>query len=401
MVNGAGLAMATMDIIKLAGGSPANFLDVGGGANAEQIRNAFRILLADPEVKAVLINIFGGILRCDVLAEGVIAAVRDLNVQIPVVIRMKGNNEERGKEMLRQSGLNFITAEDMARRGPEGGGRRRWPAARGRPQGEGGEVSVLVGRNTRLLVQGMGKHGTFHAIGCRDYGTKVVGGVTPGKGGTAIEGFPIFDSVSQAVQKTGANVTVIFVPPPGAADAIMEAADAGIPLIVCITEGVPTLDMVKAKEFLKGRRSRLIGPNCPGIISPGEKCKVGIMPGHIHKGGAVGVVSRSGTLTYEAVGQLTALGIGQSTCIGIGGDPIIGTNHTDALELFNKDRSTRAIVMIGEIGGNAEEEAAAYVKKHVKKPVVGFIAGQTAPPGRRMGHAGAIIAGARARRKRR
>jgi succinyl-CoA synthetase alpha subunit len=254
-------------------------------------------------------------------------------------------------------------------------------------------MSVLVGRNTRLLVQGMGKHGTFHAIGCRDYGTKVVGGVTPGKGGTTIEGFAVFDSVSQAVQKTGANVTVIFVPPPGAADAIMEAADSGIPLIVCITEGVPTLDMVKAKEFLKGRSSRLIGPNCPGIISPGEKCKVGIMPGHIHKGGAVGVVSRSGTLTYEAVGQLTALGIGQSTCIGIGGDPIIGTNHTDALELFNKDRGTRAIVMIGEIGGNAEEEAAAYVKKHVKKPVVGFIAGQTAPPGRRMGHAGAIIAG--------
>jgi succinyl-CoA synthetase alpha subunit len=254
-------------------------------------------------------------------------------------------------------------------------------------------VSVLVSRNTRLLVQGMGKHGTFHAMGCRDYGTRVVGGVTPGKGGSTIEGFPIFDSVSQAVQKTGANVTVIFVPPPGGADAIMEAADAGIPLIVCITEGVPTLDMVKAKEYLASRSSRLIGPNCPGVISPGEKCKVGIMPGHIHKGGSVGVVSRSGTLTYEAVGQLTALGIGQSTCIGIGGDPIIGTNHTDALELFNKDRGTRAIVMIGEIGGNAEEEAAAYVKQHVKKPVVGFIAGQTAPPGRRMGHAGAIIAG--------
>jgi len=193
------------------------------------------------------------------------------------------------------------------------------------------------------------------------------------------------------VQKTGANVSVIFVPPPGAADAIMESADAGIPLIVCITEGVPTLDMVKAKEFLKDRSSRLIGPNCPGIISPGEKCKVGIMPGHIHKGGSVGVVSRSGTLTYEAVAQLTALGIGQSTCIGIGGDPIIGTNHTAAIELFAKDRGTRAIVMIGEIGGSAEEEAAAYVKAHVRKPVVGFIAGQTAPPGRRMGHAGAII----------
>jgi succinyl-CoA synthetase alpha subunit len=254
-------------------------------------------------------------------------------------------------------------------------------------------VSVLVGRSSRVLVQGMGKHGTFHAVGCRDYGTKVVGGVTPGKGGTRIEGFPIFDSVQQAVDRTEANVSMIFVPPPGAADAIMEAADAGVPLVVCITEGVPTLDMVKVAQYLEGRPTRLIGPNCPGIISPAEKCKVGIMPGHIHKAGAVGVVSRSGTLTYEAVDQLSALGIGQSTCIGIGGDPIVGTNHTDALELFNKDRGTRAIVMIGEIGGNAEEEAADYVKKHVRKPVVGFIAGQTAPPGRRMGHAGAIIAG--------
>jgi succinyl-CoA synthetase alpha subunit len=254
-------------------------------------------------------------------------------------------------------------------------------------------VSVLVGKDTRLLVQGMGKHGTFHAKGCRDYGTNVVGGVTPGKGGTTNEGFPIFDSVAEAVSKTGANVSVIFVPPPGAADAIMEAADAGIGVIVCITEGVPTLDMVKAAAFLEERPARLIGPNCPGIISPAERCKIGIMPGHIHMGGTVGVVSRSGTLTYEAVGQLTALGIGQSTCIGIGGDPIIGTNHTAAMKLFNEDPGTEAIVMIGEIGGNAEEEAAAYVKEHVKKPVVGFIAGQTAPPGRRMGHAGAIISG--------
>jgi len=254
-------------------------------------------------------------------------------------------------------------------------------------------MSVLVGKGTRLLVQGMGKHGTFHAIGCRDYGTNVVGGVTPGKGGTTHEGFPLFDSVEQAVRKTGANVSVIFVPPPGAADAIMEAADAGVALVVCITEGIPTLDMVKAAAYLKGRPTRLIGPNCPGIISPGEKCKVGIMPGHIHKGGEVGVVSRSGTLTYEAVAQLTALGIGQSTCIGIGGDPIIGTNHTDALRLFNEDAGTRAIVMIGEIGGSAEEEAAAFAQANVRKPIVGFIAGQTAPPGRRMGHAGAIIAG--------
>jgi succinyl-CoA synthetase alpha subunit len=254
-------------------------------------------------------------------------------------------------------------------------------------------VSILVGRDTRLLVQGMGRHGTFHAIGCRDYGTNVVGGVTPGKGGTKVEGFPLFDGVSEAVRRTGANVSIVFVPPSGAADAILEAADAGIALVVAVTEGIPTLDMVRVWEFLRGRPTRLIGPNCPGIISPGEQCKVGIMPGHIHMGGGVGVVSRSGTLTYEAVAQLTTLGIGQSTCIGIGGDPIIGTTHTDALRLFNEDPRTQAIVMIGEIGGSAEEEAAAYVKAHVTKPVVGFIAGQTAPPGRRMGHAGAIIAG--------
>ena len=254
-------------------------------------------------------------------------------------------------------------------------------------------MSVLVGRETRLLVQGMGKHGTFHAMGCRDYGTNVVGGVTPGKGGTTVEGFPLFDTVEQAVRRTGANVSIVFVPPAGAADAVIEAADAGIGVVVAITEGIPTLDMVKTWAYLKDRSTRLIGPNCPGLISPAEKCKVGIMPGHIHLGGPVGVVSRSGTLTYEAVAQLTALGIGQTTCIGIGGDPIIGTSHTDALELFNRDRSTRAVVMIGEIGGTAEEEASAYVKSHMKKPVVGFIAGQTAPPGRRMGHAGAIIAG--------
>ncbi len=254
-------------------------------------------------------------------------------------------------------------------------------------------MSVLVDKKTRVLVQGMGKHGTFHALGCRDYGTKIVGGTTPGKGGSKVEGFPLFNTVDEAVRKTGANCSMIFVPPAGAADAIMEAADAGIGLIVCITEGIPVLDMVKAKAFLAGRPVRLIGPNCPGIISPGEKCKVGIMPGHIHLPGPVGIVSRSGTLTYEAVGQLTALGIGQTTCIGIGGDPISGTSHLDALQLFNADKATKAIVMIGEIGGTAEEEAAKYVKKHVKKPVVGFIAGQTAPPGRRMGHAGAIISG--------
>ncbi len=254
-------------------------------------------------------------------------------------------------------------------------------------------MSVLVDKNTRLLVQGLtGKEGTFHALQMRDYGTNIVGGVTPGKGGTAHEGFAVFNTVAGAVKETGANASVIYVPPPFAADAIMEAADASVALIVCITEGIPALDMIKAFHYVQSRGVRMVGPNCPGVISPG-KCKVGIMPARIHLEGRVGVVSRSGTLTYEAVGQLTALGIGQSTCIGIGGDPVIGTTQRDAVELFNNDPDTDAIVMIGEIGGSAEEEAAEYVKQHVKKPVVGFICGQTAPPGRRMGHAGAIIAG--------
>ncbi|MGD9563707.1 MAG: succinate--CoA ligase subunit alpha [Pyrinomonadaceae bacterium] len=294
-------------------------------------------------------------------------------------------------------------------------------------------MAVLVDKDTRLIVQGItGKEGTFHTLQMVDYGTNVVGGVTPGKGGTTHEGIPVFNTVDDAVRETGANASVIYVPPAFAADAIMEAADAGIPVVVCITEGIPVADMVKAREFLRsadtpvrmsakhenGARgsdspsgggglaggtgdadksvrapsTRLIGPNCPGIISPG-KCKIGIMPGHIHKEGRIGVVSRSGTLTYEAVGQLTALGLGQSTAIGIGGDPIVGTTHTDALRLFQADDETDAIVMIGEIGGTAEEDAAEYARENVNKPIVAFIAGQTAPPGRRMGHAGAIISG--------
>jgi len=254
-------------------------------------------------------------------------------------------------------------------------------------------LSVLVDKSTRLVVQGItGKEGTFHTKQMVEYGTNVVGGVTPGKGGTTHEGIPVFNTVADAVKEAGANASVIYVPPSFAADAVMESADAGIPVVVCITEGIPTLDMVKVREYLRDRPTRLIGPNCPGIISPG-KCKIGIMPGHIHREGNIGVVSRSGTLTYEAVGQLTALGLGQSSAIGIGGDPIVGTTHVDALRLFQDDEETVGIVMIGEIGGSAEEDAAAFAKENVTKPIVAFIAGQTAPPGRRMGHAGAIIAG--------
>jgi succinyl-CoA synthetase alpha subunit len=256
-------------------------------------------------------------------------------------------------------------------------------------------MSILVNKNTRVVTQGItGATGQFHTRTCKEYGTQMVAGVVPGKGGTAFEGITIFDTVEQARKATGCNASVIYVPPPFAADAIMEAADAGVELVVCITEGIPILDMVKVKRYLGGKKTRLIGPNCPGIITPGE-CKIGIMPGYIHKPGKVGVISRSGTLTYEAVHQLTLLGIGQSTCIGIGGDPIIGTGHIDALKLFNEDPNTEGVILIGEIGGTAEEEAAQYIKQHFKKPVVAFIAGQTAPKGRRMGHAGAIISGGR------
>jgi len=254
-------------------------------------------------------------------------------------------------------------------------------------------MAILVNKGTRVLTQGItGATGQFHTKACKEYGTQMVAGVTPGKGGGSYEGIPIFDTVARAVAETGANASVIYVPPPFAADAILEAADAAIPLIICITEGVPVRDMVRVKRYLEGRNSRLLGPNCPGVITPGE-CKIGIMPGHIHRPGNIGVVSRSGTLTYEAVDQLTRLGLGQSTCVGIGGDPVHGFEFVDVLDLFNRDPGTAAVVMIGEIGGSAEEEAALWIKAKMTKPVAGFIAGQTAPPGKRMGHAGAIIAG--------
>ena len=253
-------------------------------------------------------------------------------------------------------------------------------------------MSILVDKTTRVITQGMGKAGTFHSIQCREYGTQLVGGVHPGKGGTVKDGFPLFNTVAEAVRKTGADASMVFVPPAAAADAIMEAADAGIRLIVAITEGIPVLDMVRVKQFLKGRPCRLIGPNCPGVITPGE-CKIGIMPGYIHKPGPVGLISRSGTLTYEAVWQLSNLGLGQSTCVGLGGDPVNGTSFIDVLEMFQNDPRTEAVMLIGEIGGTQEEQAAAWVKQHMTKPVAAFIAGRTAPPGKRMGHAGAIISG--------
>ena len=411
MVNGAGLAMATMDTIKLFGGSPANFLDVGGGATAEKVTAAFKIMLSNPKVKAILVNIFGGIMKCDTIATGVVAAAREVKLSVPLVVRMKGTNEDLGKKILQDSGLPIISADNMAQAGQRVVAaikQKKEAEAETETQGEGEteegreaeeeEMSILINKNTRVMTQGItGKTGMFHTQTSRAYANGkacYVAGVNPKKAGEDFEGIPIYGSVRDAKQKSGATVSVIYVPPPFAAAAIWEAVEADLDLAICITEGIPVRDMVEVRDRMRkqSRRTLLLGPNCPGVITPGE-LKIGIMPGHIHKKGRVGVVSRSGTLTYEAVAQLTELGIGQSSAVGIGGDPVNGLKHVDVLKLFNDDRDTDAVIMIGEIGGSDEETAAQWVKQNMRKPVVGFIAGVTAPPGKRMGHAGAIISG--------
>ena len=352
MVNGAGLAMATMDMIKLYGGEPANFLDIGGSSNPEKIVEAMKLLLSDKHVKVVLINIFGGITRCDDVANGLLEAFKVIETDIPIVIRLTGTNEAEGRAILEGTHFN---------------------------------------KDTKLIVQGItGRDGSFHASKMKEYGTNVVGGTSPGKAGQEVCGIPVFNTVKDAVAATGANASIIFVPAPFAKDAMLEAIDGGVKLVICITEGVPTLDAVAAQRYAKIKGVKVIGPNCPGLISP-EESMAGIMPTNIFKKGHTGVISRSGTLTYEVVYNLTQAGLGQSTAVGVGGDPVVGLYFEELLRMFQDDPETDSIALIGEIGGDAEERAAKFIKEHVTKPVAVFISGQQAPPGKQMGHAGAII----------
>ena len=396
LVNGAGLAMATMDTIKLFGGEPANFLDVGGGATPEKVTEAFKIMLKNPKVEGILVNIFGGIMKCDTIATGVITACKAVNLNVPLVVRMKGTNEELGKKMLAESGLPIIAADTMAEAAT------KIVAAVKISPWRKYTMSIYINKDTKVITQGItGKTGQFHTEKCQEYANGkncFVAGVNPKKAGESIFNIPIYSTVKEAAQQTGATVSVIYVPPAGAAAAIWEAVEADLDLAVCITEGIPVKDMLevrnkmKAKEAAGGKKTLLLGPNCPGLITPDE-IKIGIMPGHIHRKGRIGVVSRSGTLTYEAVAMLTEVGLGQSSAVGIGGDPINGLKHIDVMKAFNDDPDTDAVIMIGEIGGPDEAEAAMWCKANMKKPIVGFIAGVTAPPGKRMGHAGALISG--------
>ena len=381
--NGAGLVMSTLDVVAGAGAKAANFLDVGGGANADTMAMSLEVILSDPAVKVVFINIFGGITRCDEVAKGVLGALERVEATVPIVLRLDGTNAAEGRRIIDAAAhpriVSVATMDDCC--------------GRSRSVGRWGIVSVLVGAATRLLVQGItGSEGTFHTLRNYDYGTKVVAGVTPGKGGQQLEGIPVFETVAEGVAATGADTSMIFVPPRFAAEAILEAADAGIGVVVCITEGIPVRDMAEVHSYVRGTDTVLVGPNCPGVISPGE-ANVGIIPGEVCSPGRVGFVSRSGTLVYQIVHELTSQGIGQSTCIGMGGDPVHGIGFTEALTLFEEDPGTDLMIMTGEIGGDDEERAAAHIADRITKPVVAYIAGFEAPPGKRMGHAGAIVTG--------
>ena len=384
--NGAGLVMSTLDVVAQAGGSPANFLDAGGGSKAEAIVNAVEVILSDDKVRAVLFNIFGGITRCDEVARGLIEAFEQIDVDRAVRSAPRRDQRRGGPPPARRGGpAQRARREDDAGRG--GAGRRAGERERA-------GMSILVGPQTKLVVSGMtGREGSFHALNNRRYGTDVVAGVTPGKGGQDVEGVPVFDTFHAAVSETGANTAMVFVPAPFAADSVLEAAEAGIELAVCITEGIPAHDMLRVYTHLRRTdATRLIGPNCPGVLSPG-KANVGIIPAAFFSEGNVGVVSRSGTLTYQIGNELAQRGFGNSSIVGIGGDPVVGSSFIDIIALFEDDDQTELIVMCGEIGGDEEERTADYIAEHVTKPVVGYIAGFTAPPGKTMGHAGAIVSG--------
>ena len=382
--NGAGLVMSTLDVVAGAGGKPANFLDVGGGAQADEIVTAMEVLLSDPNVRAVLFNVFGGITRCDEVARGILTALDRLDVKVPMVVRLDGTNDVEGRQLLADAAPPNVHVE----RDHAGGGRARRRAGRERRL-----MAIVVNAETRLVVQGItGREGSFHTLRNREYGTNVVAGVTPGKGGQDVEGIPVYDTVHEAVRREGANTAMVFVPPRFAGDAILEAADAGVATIVCITEGIPAHDMLRIYNHVRPRGITLLGPNCPGALSPGL-ANVGIIPAQVFARGRIGLVSRSGTLTYQIGKELADLGLGNSTIVGIGGDPVVGLSFIDALDLFEADPATDLVVMVGEIGGDEEEKAAAFIGERMRTPVVAYIAGFQAPPGRTMGHAGAIISG--------